>query len=146
MLASPPVTSREREREGETTILADQSLSVFLCLCSPAGVLGIRLFMPGLVEEVGGTGVETGAGDNRNIRLSIIMKLPGQARPAVQPGPSSPHWLAGWRRLLAAPGLETNYQSIESSQSSQCQPRAQSLQQKGLIAPVTGQATCCPPE
>ena len=43
----------------ETTIIADQSVSLFLCLCSPAGVLGIRLFMPGVVV-VGGTGAGAG--------------------------------------------------------------------------------------
>ena len=104
VLASPPVHSHQ-QRRAETTILADQSLSVFLCLCSPAGVLGIRLFMPGMVVVVvGGT---PDCGDNRTVRLGFIMKLPDQTRPAVRLhtphcGPSSPHWLAGWRRLSAA--------------------------------------------
>ena len=46
--------------------------------------------------------LETGAGDNRNIRLSIIMKLPAQARPGQLVPPPLTGWPGGggsWRPL-----------------------------------------------
>lgn len=44
-------------------------------------VLAIRLFMPSMVVVVGGTADCGDCGDNRNVRLSLIMKLPDQSRP-----------------------------------------------------------------